>query len=85
MPTKNPRLLVTLEQGLYDWIREKAEQHKISMSLFLRDLIKKEFEDESWFRTKYWQASEKKADEDLASGRYKDFDNVSDLLKDLNS
>ncbi len=39
--------------------------------------------DEAFFYTPEWQAAECEADEDLASGRYDDFDTMADLLVDL--
>lgn len=39
--------------------------------------------DQAWFWTKEWQSKEQEADEDLAAGRYKDYDTVDDLLEDL--
>jgi AbrB family looped-hinge helix DNA binding protein len=39
--------------------------------------------EQSWFWTSDWQDREKKADEDFSSGRFQDFDNLEDLLKDL--
>jgi len=41
--------------------------------------------DQEYFYTKEWQEKETQADRDLAEGRYKEFDNVEDLIKDLNS
>lgn len=41
--------------------------------------------DQEYFHTKDWQKKEAEADRDLAEGRYKDFGNVDDLIKDLNS
>ncbi|MCK4295668.1 MAG: AbrB/MazE/SpoVT family DNA-binding domain-containing protein [Candidatus Marinimicrobia bacterium] len=41
--------------------------------------------DQEYFYTKEWQEKEAQADRDLAEGRYKEFDNVEDLIKDLNS
>ncbi len=38
---------------------------------------------QGWYWTKEWQQMEKEADNDLANGRYRDFDNLEDLLKDL--
>jgi len=38
---------------------------------------------QSWFWTKKWQDEEKEADKDLKAGRVKTFDNVNDLMKDL--
>jgi len=39
--------------------------------------------DQAWFWTPEWQAAEKEADQDLAAGRYHEFDKLEDLLKDL--
>ena len=39
MPTKHPRLNVTLEPGLYDAIQALAKRTGISTSLFARDLL----------------------------------------------
>ncbi len=39
--------------------------------------------DQAWFWTPEWQAKEKEADQDLATGRYRDFKKLKDLLKDL--
>ena len=38
---------------------------------------------QSWFWTKKWQDEEKEADKDIEAGRVKTFDNVNDLMKDL--
>lgn len=85
MATKNPRLLVTLDPLLYQWVKNVADKYGISMSLAVRDIIKKEFTEERWFWAKSWQVAESQADEDLKKGRYKDFDTVDELLKDLHS
>jgi antitoxin MazE len=39
--------------------------------------------DQAWFWTSEWQEKEKQADKDLASGSFRDFDGLEDLLKDL--
>ena len=39
--------------------------------------------DEAFFYTPEWQAAEREADEDLATGRYDDFETMTDLLADL--
>jgi antitoxin MazE len=41
--------------------------------------------EQAWFWTPEWQQREKEADSDLASGQYKDFDTLDDLLKELHS
>lgn len=39
--------------------------------------------DQTWFWTKDWQKGEKEAEEDIAAGKVKSFENAEDLLKDL--
>jgi len=39
--------------------------------------------EQAWFWTKEWQEKEKEADEDLDKGRFKEFDGLDDLLRDL--
>ena len=41
--------------------------------------------DQAWFWTPDWQKKEKQADRELSAGRYRDFDKLEDLLKDLHS
>ena len=41
--------------------------------------------DQAWWWHEDWQKDERRADKDLAEGRYKKFDNVDDLIKELNS
>lgn len=39
---------------------------------------------QAWYWTEEWQKGEREADEDIAAGRVKTFDNVEDFIKDLN-
>jgi AbrB family looped-hinge helix DNA binding protein len=39
--------------------------------------------DQAWFWTKEWQEKEQEADLDLTDGKYRDFNRLEDLLKDL--
>jgi len=39
--------------------------------------------DQAWYWTEEWQGKEKEADEDLKKGRFKEFDGLDDLLRDL--
>ena len=41
--------------------------------------------DQRWFWTPEWQKKEREADEYLARGRFKEFESVEALLKDLKS
>ena len=85
MPNRNPRLLVTLDAILYQWIKQVAEAQGISMSLVLRDMVKKMYESEAWYWTEEWQKGEREAQEDIRLGRYKDFDTADEFFKELNS
>ena len=40
---------------------------------------------QSWFWTEEWQARYREAKADLAEGRFRDFDDVEDLLAELKS
>ena len=44
MPTKNPRLNVVLEPGLYKALSSIAQKEEISLSLLARDMLKKAME-----------------------------------------
>jgi antitoxin MazE len=39
--------------------------------------------EQAWFWTKRWQQMEREADEDVASGRVRQFDSIEALLTDL--
>jgi AbrB family looped-hinge helix DNA binding protein len=39
--------------------------------------------DQEWYWTPGWQEKEKEADQELTTGKYKDFDKLEELLKDL--
>ena len=44
MPTKNPRVNMVLERGLYDILQRMAELDGVSLSFKARDLIKEAIE-----------------------------------------
>lgn len=46
---------------------------------------RKETEDQSWFWTEEWQARYREAKQDLAEGRFRDFDDIEALLAELKS
>ena len=41
--------------------------------------------DQAWYWTKEWQEKERQADEDIAAGNFRDFDNLDALMKELKS
>jgi len=38
---------------------------------------------QAWYWTEEWQKGEREADEDIAAGRYEDFDNIEDAIRYL--
>jgi len=46
---------------------------------------RREEADQSWFWSEEWQARYQEARADLAQGRFRDFDDVEDLLAELKS
>jgi hypothetical protein len=38
---------------------------------------------QAWFWTERWQQMEREADEDIAAGRYRTFDNLAEFIADL--
>ncbi len=44
MPAKNPRVNVLLDHDLYHTVHELARHQGVSMSLFMRDLVKEAVE-----------------------------------------
>jgi hypothetical protein len=45
----------------------------------------RDMEDQSWFWTGEWQERYREAKEDLAEGRFKEFEDVEDLIRELRS
>lgn len=41
--------------------------------------------DQAWFWTKEWQEKEREADENLATGNFRDFESLEAFMKDLHS
>lgn len=67
-----------LEEG--DFLDVEVKGDKIVITP--KKLIPKE---QAWFWTREWQEMEKEADEAIKAGRVKEFDEVEELIKDLNS
>ncbi|MBU1626099.1 AbrB/MazE/SpoVT family DNA-binding domain-containing protein [bacterium] len=70
------RKALRLKEGDY------LEAEVVDGEILLRpkELIDK---DQAWFWTKEWQEGEREADEDMKAGRVKAFDNVEDLIEEL--
>ena len=41
--------------------------------------------DQAWFWTKEWQEKEREADDDIAAGKFGEFESLDALMKDLHS
>jgi hypothetical protein len=63
MPTKNPRLNVVLEPGLYKVLSSLAHKEEMSLSLLARDLLKKALE---LYEDIHWQSQAVKRDKTFA-------------------
>ena len=46
MPAKNPRITAVVDPGLLNWLRRKAGHEGISVSLVVRDLLRRIRDDE---------------------------------------
>lgn len=67
-----------ISEGDYITINEEGEKIVIRPARIIDS-------DQEYFYTKEWQEKEIRADRDIAEGRYKEFDNIENLIKDLNS
>jgi hypothetical protein len=54
MPAKNPRISAVVDRGLLKWLRAKAKREGISVSLVVRDLLRRVRDDEA---EEYWAAA----------------------------
>ena len=54
MPTKNPRLNVVLEPGLYEVLNKLAHNAGVSLSMMARDILKEALDEHEDL---YWQKS----------------------------
>jgi len=84
MTVKNHRIQVVLDIPLYNWLKEQTKSAGISFSLAIRDVLKKAFEEQSWFWTEKWQKGEKEATLDIKAGRVsKGYSSAEEFLKGL--
>ena len=63
-------------------IKALSSEQKIELSRRLNEEFVLD-EGQSWYWSKEWQAAEKEADEDIATGRVTKFDNIDDALEFL--
>lgn len=84
----SPKHQITIPKEVFDNLRLEegdfldVEVRGDKIVLTPKKLIPKE---QAWFWTKEWQVMEKEADEAIKSGRVKEFEDIEELIKDLNS
>lgn len=67
-----------------DALNELPEDEAAEVLDFIHYLRwRREEADQSWFWTEEWQARYREAKADLSEGRFRDFDDVEDLLAEL--
>jgi phosphoglycolate phosphatase-like HAD superfamily hydrolase len=66
-----------------DELREDETAEVLDFIGYLR--WRQEQMDQAWFWTDEWQARYREAKADLVAGRFRDFDDIEDLLADLKS
>ena len=67
-------------------VDELPESEAVEVLDFIRYLRwRREEKDQSWFWTEEWQERYREAKTDLAEGRFREFDEVEDLLAELKS
>ena len=81
VPASAADRLEHLAQGLLDL----AQGMKAAAQVVKQPKAKPIPKDQAWFWTKRWQQWEREADADITAGRVKGFDNVEELLADLNT
>lgn len=90
MPTTrvSPKHQITIPKEVFDTLRLEVgdfldvQTKSNKMILTPKKLVPK---DQAWFWTKEWQVREREADEAIRAGKVKEFKDVEELIKDLNS
>ena len=74
------KIMITLGIEKGDYLELDIEERQIVLKP--RKLIDPS---QGWYWTKEWQEMEQQADEDIAAGNFRDFNNLDALMKELNS
>lgn len=77
-----------MKTGIREMVRYAIDGLKEEELVEVLDFIhylrwREEEMDQSWFWTDEWQARYREAKADLAAGRYKDFEDIEELLAEL--
>ncbi len=70
MPARNPRLSVVVEPSLARWLRQRAKREGLSVSLLVRDLLRRAAEEEEelfWAREGENRLADFKPDQALSA------------------
>ncbi|HBY97934.1 MAG: hypothetical protein M5U01_40915 [Ardenticatenaceae bacterium] len=79
-------MATNLKEVVKQVLDELAEEEAVEVLDFIDYLRwRREEMDQSWFWTEEWQTRYQEAKADLAEGRYRDFDDIEDLLAELKS
>lgn len=54
MPAKNPRVSAVVDKALMKWLRSKADEQGVSVSLIVRDILMRVRDEE---KERYWAAA----------------------------
>jgi len=80
---------ITIPKEIFNKLRLKpgdyvdAQLRNGKVILTPKEVIDKEYD--AWFWSREWQEKERAADEAIRQGKVKTFENVEDLIRDLNS
>jgi predicted ATP-grasp superfamily ATP-dependent carboligase len=73
MPAKNPRVSAVVDKALMKWLRSKADDQGISVSLIVRDILMRVRDEEE---ERYWAAAGEERLESFARGEAVEHDDA---------
>jgi predicted ATP-grasp superfamily ATP-dependent carboligase len=73
VPAKNPRVSAVVDKALMKWLRSKADDQGISVSLIVRDILMRVRDEEE---ERYWAAAGKERLESFSRGEAVEHDDA---------
>jgi predicted ATP-grasp superfamily ATP-dependent carboligase len=73
MPAKNPRVSAVVDTALMKWLRSKADEQGISVSLMVRDILMRVRDEEE---ERYWAAAGEERLESFSRGEAVEHDDA---------
>jgi len=73
MPAKNPRVSAVVDRALMKWLRSKADDQGISVSLMVRDILMRVRDEEE---ERYWAAAGEERLESFTRGEAVEHDDA---------